>query len=200
MPHTIFNEPWINPRNQSRVVALMRDWNLLKHDPTCRLPVKSGGTTDLYINLPLARDNPHAIEYLAIRYANALQQLQGDNFGVTRFVEVPNAVSCIAGPLSTKTRMPYLTIRTQPKPGRVSDARVIGTPKYGESVCIIDDVIHDGVSKIAVYRKCVELGLHVVAIVVLVDRNEGWRANFQAEGIDLPVWAGMTLNDVRRHL
>ncbi len=198
MPNTIFNEPWINPRNQSRVVALMQDWNLLKCDPAGLLPLRSGGTTDLYINLRLARDNPHAIEYLSRMYHGAIQQL--NKFDITRFVEVPDAVSCIAGPLSVRAKMPYLTIRSQQKEDRVSDPSVIGSPKHGEHICIIDDVIHDGDSKIPVYRKCLELGLHVVAIVVLVDRNAGWREQFRAEKIDLPVWAGMTLDDVRCHL
>jgi orotidine-5'-phosphate decarboxylase len=37
-------------------------------------------------------------------------------------------------------------------------------------------------------------------LIVLVDRQQGWKKKFQELGVNLDVWAGMTLHDVRRFL
>ncbi|MFC1656767.1 orotidine-5'-phosphate decarboxylase [Patescibacteria group bacterium] len=98
------------------------------------------------------------------------------------------------------TGISYLTIRGQAKEGRVTDAKVIGNPKRGDRVVIMDDVITNGESKIVSLRNCIELGLDTMGLVVFVDRQQGWRKLLSERGIELPVWAGMTLDDVRRHL
>ena len=155
-----------------------------------------GGTTDVYINLRDARDRPEAIRYLAELFMEPLKRLD-----VQRFVEVPDSVSCFAGPLSVALNLPYLTIREEAKAGRVANAKVIGHAQKGDRVCIIDDVITDGASKVAPYEECLRLNLDVAALAVLVDRQQGWQENlatFSQAG--LQVWAGMTLHDVRREL
>ncbi len=186
---------WLRPEEQEGVVRRLLELGLLKYDPEGKMPLKSGGFTDIYISLRDARDNPEAIRYISGLFARAIREL-----GVDRFVEVPDAVSCFAGPISLFTGLPYLTIREQAKEGRVSNAKIVGHPSSGESICIIDDVITDGASKVVPIRECIALGLQVRALVVLVDREGGWQDMFQKQEIDVPVSAGMKLEDVRRHL
>lgn len=189
-------QPWIPRAYQQDVVRRLLDLGLLKFDNGRNLPLKSGGTTDVYINLRDARDRPEAISYLAELFMEPLRRLD-----VQRFVEVPDSVSCFAGPLSVASNLPYLTIREEAKAGRVANAKVIGHAKKGERVCLLDDVITDGASKVAPYEECLLLGLNVEALAVLVDRQQGWQENlptFSQAG--LRVWAGMTLHDVRREL
>lgn len=189
-------EPWIPREFQGKVVRRLLDLGLIKFDNNRSLTLKSGLKTDIYINLRDARDNPEAIRFLSQLFAEPLRRL-----GVQRFVEVPDSVSCFAGPLAVRTDIPYLTIRESTKEGRVSNAKVIGHAHDGEAVCIIDDVITDGASKIVPYKQCLELGLNVSALVVLIDRQQNWQNNFIQAGMgSLPVWAGMTLHDVRREL
>jgi len=180
---------------QAGVVEQLLRFGLLKYDNRRELPLKSGGTTDVYINLRDARNDPEAIRFIAGLFALPLKYLRVD-----RFVEVPDSVSCFAGPLSVNTGIPYLTIRGQAKEGRVADAKVIGTARRGDRVIILDDVITNGESKIVPYRKCLGLGLRTEGLVVLVDRQQGWQKLLSSQGIQPPVWAGMTLDDVRRHL
>jgi orotidine-5'-phosphate decarboxylase len=187
--------PWLTPEEQQEVVNRLLRWGLIKFDNKRELPLKSGGKTDIYINLREARGVPKAIKFLSRLFENPLNRLN-----VKSFVEVPDSVSCLAGPLSIKTGIPYLTVRGQAKEGRVANARVIGRPVSGKKVCILDDVITDGASKVVPYRECQQLGLRSKALVVLVDRQQGWQQYFASQGIDLPVWSGMTLHDVRRHL
>ena len=156
----------------------------------------SGGVkTDIYINLRYARSSADALEFFTRCLENPLRRLD-----IARFVEVPDSVSCFAGPLLTRTKIPYITIRETEKVGRVLKGRIIGEYHFGERVAMFDDVIQDGATKIDPYRVCVGVGLRPETLVVLVDREGGWREKFEKEKIAMNVWAGMTLHDVRRHL
>lgn len=191
----MFSEPWLTTEEQELVCGRMLDSGLLKFSNRRDLPLKKGGTTDIYVAVRDARNDHSILEYLAAQYENPLRRL-----GVVQFAEVPDAVSCLAGPLSIRLKMPYVTIREQPKPGRVANATHIGTfAPQGSRVAIIDDVITDGASKIAPYWLCHRHGLDTV-LTVLVDRQQGWPEMFRERQVDLPVWAGMTLHDVRRFL
>ena len=117
-----------------------------------------------------------------------------------RFIEVPDAVSCFAGPLSIATGIPYITIRERPKEGRATKATSIGFAPFGNSAVIFDDVVTDGESKIVPFEEATAMGLLVQNLVVLVDRQQGWKKKFAERGIPLSVWPGMTLHDVRKLL
>lgn len=186
-------QSWIPREYHGEVVRRLLDFGLLKFDNARHLPLVGGGKTDIYVNLRDARDKPEAISFLAELFMEPLRRLN-----VQRFVEVPDSVSCFAGPLSVASNLPYLTIRSEAKEGRVANAKVIGHAVKGERVCLIDDVITDGASKASPYKECLDLGLDVMALVVLVDRQHYWRSNPCLGGLE--VWAGMTLHDVRREL
>ncbi len=187
--------PWLAPWEQDIVIKQLLHYDLIKFDNARSLPLKSGGMTDIYINLRNARSNPGAIEFISNLYAIALQRI-----GADIFAEVPDAVSCFAGAISVKTGLSYLTIREKAKEGRVTKADVIGNSSPGENICIIDDVITDGASKLAPYRKCLSMGLEILPNIVLVDRQQGWKENFWKLGINADVWPGMTLHDIRKYL
>jgi orotidine-5'-phosphate decarboxylase len=188
-------EPWLTRTEQEELCEGLIHFGLLKWDNKRSLPLKSGGKTDVYINLRDARNNPEAIEFITRFFSNPLLRL-----GFDRFVEVPDSVSCFAGPLSLRTGIPYLTIREQAKEGRVAKSNVIGSAPYGATACIIDDVITDGASKVVPYKECKKMGLRGLPLVVLVDRQQGWEKNFKDAGLDISVWPAMTLHDVRRYL
>ncbi|KKU91064.1 MAG: Orotidine 5'-phosphate decarboxylase [Candidatus Jorgensenbacteria bacterium GW2011_GWA1_48_11] len=187
--------PWLDPTEQEELVRLLLTNNLIKFSNRRDLPLKSGGKTDVYINLRDARNNPAAIKAIARAFENPLRRL-----GPDRFIEIPDSVSCFAGPLAIATGIPYITIREAPKAGRVAKAASIGQAPFGSSAAIIDDVVTDGESKIIPFLEAKELGLAVRELVVLVDRQQGWRKKFAERGIDLAVWPGMTLHDVRKLL
>jgi orotidine-5'-phosphate decarboxylase len=192
---TIPKTPWLLPEEHAEVVQFLYNHGLLKFSNKRDLPLKSGGKTDVYINLRDARNDPKAIKFIAELFEIPLRRLNLD-----RFIEIPDSVSTFAGPLSINTGIPYLTIRGEVKEGRVSDAKMIGNPKPSETVCIIDDVITDGTSKIAAYQLCKQLNLNLQSLIVLVDRQQGWKTNLAKYNCEMPVWPGMTLHDVRKQL
>ena len=188
---------WLAPWEQEEVIRtlLESDAGLLKYDNTRSLPLKMGGTTDIYVNIRDGRNDPSKLAWLAELYANPLSRLKAKRFG-----EVPDSVSCFAGPLSVRTGLPYTTIREQAKEGRVSKANIIGRLVREEPFLIIDDVVTDGASKIVPARTCLSAGVDLGPLIVLVDRQQGWRKKFADEKLDLEVWSGMTLHDIRRYL
>jgi len=186
---------WLKPHEQQEVVETLLNCNLVKHDPAGKLPLAAGGTTDIYISLRDARNKPAAISAVAHLYIPQLMRL-----GPDRFVEIPDSVSCLAGPIAMITGIPYATIRKQPKRDRVSDAKIIGKLVAGEKVVIIDDVITDGASKMLPYHILREAGITDITLLVLVDRQGGWQETFERKGIKIPVHACMTLNGMRGYL
>jgi len=189
--------PWLAPWEQEEVIGRLIEFNadLLRWDCKRNLQLKSGGKTDIYVNLRNARDCPQALNYLAKIYRNPLLRLNVD-----RFTEVPDSVSCFTGNLSALTNIPMITIRSEPKEGRVSKAKIIGKTFPNEKIGIIDDVITDGTSKYDSISECLRRGLNLTPIIVLVDRQQGWKEVFQDRGIALDVWPGMTLHDIRKYL
>lgn len=187
--------PWLDPSEQQDLVARLLEHQLIKFSNGRDLPLKSGGKTDVYMNLRDARNSPDAIRTIARAFENPIRRLNPD-----RFIEVPDAVSCFAGPLSLAMDMPYITIREKPKEGRVAKATSIGSAPFGSTAVIFDDVVTDGESKIVPFFEARAMGLQVQNLVVLVDRQQGWKKKFAERGVNLNVWPGMTLHDVRKLL
>lgn len=187
--------PWLDPVERRTLVENLLEHKLIGFSNERNLSLKSGGKTDVYINLRDARNSPDAITLIARAFENPLRRLNPD-----RFIEVPDSVSCFAGPLSVAMRMKYITIREQQKEGRVAKAAAIGSASFRSTAVILDDVVTDGQSKVVPFLEARKMGLRVENLVVLVDRQQGWKKKFAEQGINLSVWAGMTLHDVRRLL
>lgn len=189
-------EHWLTNAEQEEVIEKMLEWRLIKWDNARKLPLKKGGMTDVYVMLRDMRNYPKAQKFFGHIYSNPIMRLRAQ-----RFIEVPTAVSGLASQISTCANIPYVTVRDNPKKGRVAAADYIGEFRRGEIVPIIDDVITDGASKIVPYNVAKRFGVgRNVKIVVLVDRQQGWREKFLELGIESDVWSAMTLHRIRRHL
>ena len=187
---------WLSESEQEEAIDVLLQAELLKWDNDHKLPLKSGGVTDIYVNLRMMRNSPSAMRYLARLFCNPLLRL-----GANKIVEIPEAMSPLAGVLSTISNLPLVTIREEEKAGRVTGGRQIGNLRIGDQVAIIDDVITDGASKLMSLKILKTAGANLRALVVLVDRQQGWKSVLSAAGLDdVAVWAGMTLHDVRRSL
>jgi len=70
----------------------------------------------------------------------------------------------------------------------------------GARVVVVDDVVTTGGSTIDAIRKCRDAGIQVVAVVALVDREEGGMDAVRAEaGPGIPVSAVFTRSDLEAH-
>lgn len=187
---------WLCPGEQEEAISRLVNGALIKWDNKRSLPLKSGGNTDIYVNLRLMRNKPHLMKFLAELYSNPLRRLRID-----RFVEVPEAVSHLAGAISVETHIPAVTIREEAKQGRVVSGQLIGDLNAGERVAVIDDVITDGASKIPALTTLRNSGAETAAMVVLCDRQQGWKKKLASLGFgNVAVWPGFTLHDIRKFL
>jgi len=116
-------------------------------------------------------------------------------------VEVPEAVSLLAGAVSVETGIPAVTIREQAKEGRVVSGQLIGDLNPGDRVAIMDDVITDGASKIPALTALRKAAAEIAGMVVLCDRQQGWKKKMAEAGFgDVGVWPAFTLHNVRKYL
>lgn len=187
---------WLTRGEQEETIGMLVNGGLINWDNGRNLPLKSGGKTDIYVNLRLMRSRPHMIKFLAELYENPLRRLRID-----RFVEVPEAVSLLAGAISVASGIPAVTVREEAKAGRVVKGQIIGDLNPGDRVAIIDDVITDGASKVSALNLLHSKAAEIAAVVVLVDRQQGWKKKLAELGFgNVGVWPGMTLHDVRKFL
>jgi orotate phosphoribosyltransferase len=75
--------------------------------------------------------------------------------------------------------------------------RIEGFLKLGANVVIVDDVCTTGGSTITAIEATREAGMTVAAVLCLVDREQGGRANIEAAIPGVPFLSVFTANDVR---
>ncbi|MFO7806880.1 MAG: orotidine-5'-phosphate decarboxylase [Candidatus Moraniibacteriota bacterium] len=188
--------PWLTPEERFEVNEKLINFGLIEWSNDRDLRLKNGGFTDIYIKIRDTRNRArHVSSFVARVFANPLFRLNLD-----RFVEIPDAITPFSSRIAELIDKPYFTIRREEKEGRVADAKISGECFPGDRVAIYDDVITDGQSKVGPYKECIARDADLLPLVVIVDRQQGWKANFIKQGINMNVWPGQTLHDVRRHL
>ena len=75
-------------------------------------------------------------------------------------------------------------VRKDPKEHGLKQA-IEGDVKQGDNVIIVDDVITTGSSTIKAIQRAREFGLNIIKVIVLVDRQEGGKANILDQNVDL---------------
>jgi orotate phosphoribosyltransferase len=75
--------------------------------------------------------------------------------------------------------------------------RIEGFLRPGAHVVIVDDVCTTGGSTITAIEAAREAGMHIAAVLCLVDREQGGRSKIEAAAAGAPFLAAFTANDVR---
>jgi orotate phosphoribosyltransferase len=183
---------WVPDRKLPEIIENLWNYGLIRYDPTCQLPLKGSGLTDVYFELRLARAHPKAVKYITSVFTTGIESCELE---FDQFMEIPHAISPIATGLSLRFDKPMLTIRDQKK---ANHDMHIGAFKAGDEVLIVDDVMTTSGSKRTALEFAAENGLVTKGILILVDRDDGsWRDEFTHAGITVPVFAGFPLSKVR---
>ena len=124
----------------------------------------SGKKSSYYVDLKLASTDPSILKKISLEFAKLLPK----NIDFIAGMEL-GAVP-IAAALSLETGIPYSMIR---KSGRKhgTGARIEG-PSKGRAV-LVDDVATTGGSNIESIRILTNVGVEVIMVLVVVDREEG---------------------------
>ena len=94
----------------------------------------------------------------------------------------------------------YNVFRDCSQDNQLLGSSVIKGATINEEVDFISDCITDGIAEVALCRRVMQLGIIPRSIIALVDCGQGWRHLFRDQGIDIPVWSGITMHDIRREL
>ncbi|ASJ13580.1 orotate phosphoribosyltransferase [Thermococcus thioreducens] len=134
-----------------------------------RFVLTSGKESDYYINVKKLSTNPKALRLIARLMAKKVKELgiEFDRIAGPELGAVP-----IATALSLETGKPLVVVRKKPK-GHGTGSQIEGEVKPGERILLVEDVTTTGGSVLKAAEVLERAGAEIVAISVVVDREEG---------------------------
>jgi orotate phosphoribosyltransferase len=158
----------------------------------------SGQYSDEYLDCKLALSQPAAMASLGRVFLSCLTRPAVAIGGLTMGSD-PIAMSTSQASHGTPTPLRWFTVRKEAK-GHGQKKLVEGSVKPGESVVVVDDVCTTGGSTVKAIEAARDFGLHVVQVVVLVDReqSDGIANIRRAAGADVDVSAVFTKTQVKQ--
>jgi len=134
-----------------------------------RFVLTSGKESDYYINVKKLSTNPRALRIIARLMAKKVNELgiEFDRIAGPELGAVP-----IATALSLETGKPLVVVRKKPK-GHGTGSQIEGEVKPGDRILLVEDVTTTGGSVLRAAEVLEKAGAEIVAITVVVDREEG---------------------------
>ncbi|NJE02463.1 orotate phosphoribosyltransferase [Thermococcus sp. JdF3] len=134
-----------------------------------RFVLTSGRESDYYINVKKLSTNPGALKIIARLMAGKAGALgiEFDRVAGPELGAVP-----IATALSLETGKPLVIVRKKPK-GHGTGSQIEGEVSPGDRILLVEDVTTTGGSVLRAAEVLEKAGAEIVAISVVVDREEG---------------------------
>lgn len=157
-----------------QLIQRITDSALLRGEFTLRSGRKSGYYLDKY----LFQTQPDILADLAKRFAAKIAALPGkvDRLAGAELGGIP-----IVSATSIAADKPTILIRNQKK-NYGTAKQVEGRLEPGERVVILEDIATTGGQVLEAAKSLTDLGATIVAIIAVIDRQEGARENIEAAG------------------
>jgi len=164
--------------------------------------LKSGKESVAYVNLREMISIPRLFEGATEAYVETLDksdllQKNGDRQQKQRhLMAIPEAATYYGGAVGNALRVSMLYHRVKEKEHGQPRA-VEGRYDEGDEVVLLDDVVTTAGAKLEETRALAEMGLTATSVVVLVDREQGGRAELEHHGLEFA--AAMTLSGIAKY-
>lgn len=179
-----------NPRE--RLLTLLCEKSFMySPEPVYRLA--SGAMSSFYINCKKTTYHPEGIVLAGGAVFDLAKKYSPDAVGGLTLGADPLAVAAAAESWRRGQPMKAFVVRKQTK-DHGTKSPIEGDLNKGDRVVILEDVITTGGSALTAVRCAREFGLEVLAVVALVDRQEGGREKIAADGV--PVESVFTKEEV----
>lgn len=167
----------------------LRSLLLAKSVKTGEFTLASGAKSNLYVDCRVTTLDPRG----AVLVGQLMHKLVREQANTRRVdVQALGGLTMGADPISLATAMTSsmagdatplrcFVVRKEPK-GHGRGRRIEGNFQPGDTVVVVDDVITTGDSTLKAIAAVEEEGAKVAFVVVLVDREEGGRANIEGKG------------------
>jgi len=140
--------------------------------------LSSGKRSKYYLDKWRFETDPALLREVARGLAALLPSPPPDRIAGVELGGVP-----LAAALSLETGIPYLIVRRQAKEYGTS-RQIEGVWNAGEHVVLVEDVLTTASQAISAAQRLTNLGLLVVRISYVIDREEGAAANIRAAGFE----------------
>ncbi len=140
--------------------------------------LSSGKRSKYYLDKWRFETDPRLLREIARALAGLLPSPAPDRLAGVELGGVP-----LAAALSLETNIPYLVVRRAAKEYGTAK-EVEGAMAAGERVALVEDVLTTASQAISAAQRLTKLGLEVVCITYVIDREEGAEANIRAAGFE----------------
>lgn len=146
-----------------------------------RFKLKSGVVSPYYIDLSWLLSSPGSFRGVVNIIADEIEGLKRE-MRVDKLATIELKGALLLPAVACRLRMPCIIVRKESKAygvrGRISG----GSVEPGDRFVFFDDVITSGESKIEGMRPIEEAGGEIVAVMVVVDREQGGREELESRG------------------
>ncbi|MEW5807164.1 MAG: orotate phosphoribosyltransferase [Acidobacteriota bacterium] len=156
--------------NRNRLLQLLKENSLLFGDFT----LTSGKKSSYYFDSKLTTLLPEGSYLVAREILRIIDEnkIQADAIGGLTLGADPIVSAVAAVSFMEKKPLPAFIVRKDPK-GHGSRRRIEGNVRDNAKVIIVDDVVTTAGSTLSAIEAAKEAGFEIVAVICLVDREEG---------------------------
>ena len=169
--------------DRDRLLQILAEKSFM-YSKTGSFKLASGKMSSYYVNCKTTTYDPEGINLGGKLVYDTAAGYSPDGVGGLTLGADPIAIAAAAESYRRGKPFKAFVVRKQVKEHGTS-LPVEGDMKSGEKVVILEDVITTGASALTAVEAARGFGLEVLAVVALVDRQEGGRERIEKEGVSV---------------